>query len=69
MSAPAVLMIAGTIPLDLLVKSAGNPITGHFWENNITKWQRRWNNEDMWNNEDRECPPFPRLIPDIKPWI
>ena len=53
--APAVLVIAGTIPVDLLAaerteiykeKSVGSHITGHFRKNTITKWQRRWNNED-----------------------
>ena len=45
-SAPAVLVIAGTIPVDLMAaerteiykaKSAGSHITGHFKENTITK--------------------------------
>ena len=44
-SAPSVLMIAGTIPVDLVAaeqteiykaKSAGRHITGHFRENTIT---------------------------------
>ena len=47
-SASAVLVIAGTIPVDQLalermevyrVKSAGNQITGHCRENAISKWQ------------------------------
>ena len=70
-SIPAVFVIAGTISVDLLVaerteiykaKSAGRHITGHFRENTITKWQRRWNDEDRgsWT---------PRLIPDIRPWL
>ena len=71
-SAPAVLVIAGTIPvgLELTVerlevnkeKSTGNRITGRFRENTVSKWQRRWNDKDRgrWTA---------RLIPDIKPWI
>ena len=47
-SAPAVLVITGTSPVDLLpaermeiyrAKSAGNYIIGHFRENTISKWQ------------------------------
>ena len=71
MSAPAILVIAGTIPVVLLaaerteiykVKSAGRHITGHFREITITKWQRLWNDEDRgrWTV---------RLIADIRPWI
>ena len=43
-------------------KSTGNHITGHFREDNITKWQRRLNNEDKgrWTA---------RFIPDIRLWI
>lgn len=70
-SAPALLVIAGTIPVDLLAaermeiykaKSAGNHITGYFRENTISKWQQRWNEEDRgrWTA---------KLIPDIRPWI
>ena len=49
-SVPAVIVIAGTIPVDLMAaertgiyktKSAGSPIACHFRENTITKWQRR----------------------------
>ena len=29
-----------------MAKSAENHLTGHFRENTITKWQRRWNDED-----------------------
>ena len=65
------LMIAGTIPADLLsaarteiykAKSAGSHITVHFTENTIAKWQRRWNNEDRgrWTA---------RIIPNIRPCI
>ena len=70
-SAPILLVIADTIPADLLAaermeirteKSAGNHITGHFRENTISKWQRRW------NDEDRESWTA-RLIPDIRPSI
>ena len=52
---PVVLVIAGTVPVDLLAaerteiykaKSAGSHITGHFRENTITKWQQQWNDED-----------------------
>ena len=68
-SAPAVLMIAGTIPVDLLAaertvvykaKSVGRHITGHLRENTIAKWQRRWSDEDRgwWTA---------KLIPDIRP--
>ena len=42
-------------------KPAGRHITGHFREKTITKWQRRWDDEDRkWT---------PRLIPDVRPWI
>ena len=44
-AAPAVFVIAGTIPVDLL-SADGSAITGHFIENTITKWQRRWNDGD-----------------------
>ena len=53
-SALAVLVKAGKIPVDLLAeerteickaKSAGRYKTGHFREKTITKWQRRWNDE------------------------
>ena len=55
MSAPVALVIAGTILMDLLAaerveiykaKSTENHITGHFRENTISIWQRRWNDED-----------------------
>ena len=69
-SDPAVLEIAGTIPVHLLAaermkiykaKSAGNHITSHFGEGTISKWQRRWNDDvrGRWTA---------RLIPDIRPW-
>ena len=70
LSTPTVLLISGTIRVDLLAseqtdiykpKSAGNYITGHFRVNPVSKWQRGWNNEDSgrWTAE---------LIPDIRPW-
>ena len=55
LSAPTELVIASTIPVDVLAtewteiynaKLAGNHITGHFRENTITKWQQRWNDEE-----------------------
>ena len=61
---PAVIVIAGTIPVDPLAeskaKSTGNHIT--LQRNTITKWQRRWNDEDRgrW---------MARLILDKRPWI
>ena len=69
--AVSVLVIADTIPIDLLAaermgicktKSAGNHISGLFKENTISKWQRRWNEEDRgrWTKT---------LMPDIRPWI
>ena len=70
-SAPAILVIVGTIPVDLLAakrmeiyntKSAGNHIIGQFREDNIAKWQRRWNVEDRRKYTAR-------FIKDIKPWI
>ena len=66
----AIFVIVGTIPVDLLAaelmeiykaKSAGNHITVHFKGDTITKWQRRWNND----NRERWAV---RLILDIRPW-
>ena len=47
-SVPAILVIAGAIPVDMMaaertkiykMKSTGNHITGHFRENTISKWR------------------------------
>ena len=60
-SAPSVLVIECTIPVDLLAvkrteiykaKSAGRYITVRFRENAIIKWQRRWNDEDRGRETD-----------------
>ena len=63
----AILVTAGTIPVNLLAaermdiykaKLAGNYLTGHFRENNILKCQQLW-----LNSEDRDL--VARLIPEI----
>ena len=57
-STPAVLVIAGTNPVDLLAvermeiyaaKSALNHITDHIRENTISKWQGQWKDDDRLN--------------------
>ena len=71
-SAIAVLVKAGAIPMDLLAtermeiykaNSAGSHITGRFRENTITKWQRRC------NDEVEEGGQAVRDIAEVRPWI